>query len=96
MRELNISPFGKRTRGILHRLGAPLKIVSLPCSYNCNESNNIVVAAVRSQSSIIKGQLGSKTTEIMMYSGSSISLVRESVVRELPCDKTQALPQGYN
>ena len=65
-----------------------------PYSYNCNVTNNIVIAAVRSQGSIVKGQLASKTTKILMDSGSSISLVRESIVRYLLCDKTRALDQG--
>lgn len=46
-------------------------------TYMCDTSN-IVVAAVRSQGAVIKGELGNMCVEIMMDSGSSISLVMES------------------
>ena len=85
-------PFGKRARGVPHGLGAPLKIVSPSC-YNCDVSK-LIIAAVRSQGAVVKGGIGSKTTEIMMDSGSSISLVIESLVSDLPHDPSNLLPQG--
>ena len=85
-------PFGKRARGVPHGLGAPLKIVSPSC-YNCDVSK-LIIAAVRSQGAVVKGGIGSKTTEIMMDSGSSISLVIESLVSDLPYDPSNSLHQG--
>ena len=85
-------PFGKRARGVPHGLGAPLNTVSPSC-YNCDVSK-LIIAAVRSQGAVVKGKLGSKTTEIMMDSGSSISLVIEGLVKELPHDQNNALPQN--
>ena len=64
-----------------------------PSCYNCDVSK-LIIAAVRSQGAIVKGRLGSKTTEIMMDSGSSISLVIESLVKDLRHDQNNALPQN--
>ena len=71
--------FGKRTRGVLHGLGMPLKAVSPLCS-SVNSNSSIVVVAVRAQRSIINGVLGGKVVEVMVDSGSSISLVRQNVI----------------
>lgn len=54
--------------------------------------SKLIIAAVRSQGATVKGRLGSKTTEIMVDSGSSISLVIESLVRDLPHDQNNVLP----
>ena len=64
-----------------------------PSCYNCDVSK-LIIAAVRSQGAVVKGKLGSKTTEIMMDSGSSISLVIEGLVKDLPHDQNNALPQN--
>ena len=49
--------------------------------------SKLIIAAVRSQGSIVKGTLGANTTEIMLDSGSSISLVIESLAKDLPYDQ---------
>ena len=46
--------------------------------------SNIVVAAVRSQGAVIKGGLGDRGVDVMMDSGSSISLAMESFVKTVP------------
>jgi len=83
--------FGKRTRGISHGLGTPLKAVSPLCS-SVNSNSSIVVAAVRAQWSIINGILGGKVVEVMVDSGSSVSLVRQSVI--MPNHKVAYPPKG--
>ena len=64
----------------------PLNTVSPIC-----DVSKLIIAAVRSQGSIVKGKLGTNTTEIMMDPGSSISLVIESLAKGLPYDQ---IPQG--
>ena len=49
-------------------------------NYNC-EIPNVVVAAVKSQGAIVKGELGGLCVEVMMDSGSSISLMMESFAK---------------
>ena len=56
-------PLGKRTRDVLHGLGAPLRIVSRLYCYNIN---SLVVAAIGTQGSIITGVLENKLVEIMI------------------------------
>ena len=67
---------GKRTRGTSHGLGAPLETVS---PLYCHNVNSLVVAAIRTQGSIITGVIANKVVEIMIDLGSSISLVRGSL-----------------
>ena len=45
----------------------------------CHNVNSLVVAAIRTQGSIITGVIANKVVEIMIDSGSSISLVRGSL-----------------
>jgi len=59
--------FRKRARGALHRLGVALKAVIPLCS-NVHSCSSVVVAAVRTQGSIINGVLGSKIVEVMVDS----------------------------
>ena len=68
-----------QTGGVSHGLGAPLKVVSPLCS-NVDSYSSVVVAAVRTQGSIINGVLESRVVEVMVDSGSSVSLVRENLV----------------
>ena len=49
-------------------------------NYNCGIPN-VVVAAVKSQGAIVKGELGGLCVEVMMDSGSSISLMMESFAK---------------
>ena len=57
----------------------------------CHDINSLVVAAIRTQGSIITGVLENKLVEIMIDSGSSISLVRGSLTTG---QKLNAAPQG--
>ena len=45
-----------------------------------SRTHNVVVAVVRSQGAIVKGQLGNTCVEVMLDSGSSISLIKESLI----------------
>ena len=74
--------FGKQERGTSIGPGVPPKAVSPSCvhSSNCGVPN-VVVAAVRSQGAIVQGKLGNMCVEIMMDSGSSISLIMENYVK---------------
>ena len=54
--------------------------------------SNVVVAAVRSQGAVIKGKLGNVCVDVMMDSGSSISLVMESFAKNYY--QHQAPPMG--
>ena len=66
----------------------PLKRVS-PLYYH--DVNSSVVAAIRTQGSIITGVVEKKLVEIMIDSGSSISLVRRSVTND---HSLNIAPQG--
>ena len=57
----------------------------------CHDINSLVVAAIRTQGSIITGVLENKLVEIMIDSGSSISLVRGSLTTG---QKLNTAPQG--
>lgn len=82
-------PLGKRWRGTSIGLGAPPTTVSPSCVHNCNcGTPNIVVAAVRSQGAIVKGELGNVCVEVMM---DSISLMMESFAKNY---QNQAAPKG--
>ena len=69
--------FGKWERGASIGMGAPQTTVSPSCvrSFNRCGIPNVVVAAVRSQGAIVSGQLGNMCVEVMLDSGSSISLL---------------------
>ena len=85
-------PFGKWGRGALIGHGAPSTTVSPSSVHNCNcGTPNVVVAAVRSQGAIVKGELGNVCVEVMMDSGSSISLMMESFAKNY---QNQAAPKG--
>ena len=60
--------------------------VSVLANNNNNKCglSNIVVAAVQSQGAVIKGGLGDRGVDVMMDSGSSISLVMESLLKTVP------------
>lgn len=73
-------PGGKRERGIPHGLGTPWKTVGLSGIV----SEHVVVAAIwTSAAAVIKGHLGNKAVDMMLDSGSSISLIHESAVPDL-------------
>ena len=55
--------------------------VSVLANNNKCGLSKIVVAAVRSQGAVVKGGLGDRGVDVMMDSGSSISLVMESFVK---------------
>ena len=63
---------GKRTRGIWYRLEVPLKTASPLCSYNVHslyyshDVNSLVVAAIRTQGSIMTGIVESKLVKTMI------------------------------
>ena len=84
-------PFGKRERGASIGLGAPPTTLSPSLMHNNNCGiPNIVVAAVKSQGAIVKGDLGGLCVKVMMDSGSSISLMMESFAKnyEIPSSIT--------
>ena len=64
--------FGKRQRGASIGVGAPQEAVS-----PCNVANVVVVATVRSSAASFF--LDNKEMDVMLDSGSSISLIQESV-----------------
>ena len=53
----------------------------------------VVVAAVRSSAAVIKGRLAQKEVDMMVDSGSSISLIEESVAKAY-VTKTEVPPKG--
>jgi len=55
--------------------------------------NVVVVAAVRSSAAVVKGFLAQKEVDMMVDSGSSVSLIEESVARAY-VTKTEAPPKG--
>ena len=57
----------------------------------CHDVNSLVVAAIRTQDSIITEVVKNKLVEIMIDSGSSISLVRRSVTTD---HALNTAPQG--
>ena len=57
----------------------------------CHDVNSLVVAAIRTQGSIITGVVENKLVEIMIYSASSISLVRRSITTD---HTLNTAPQG--
>ena len=58
--------------------------VSVLANNNKCGLSKIVVAAVRSQGAVVKGGLGDRGVDVMMDSGSSISLVMESLLKTVP------------
>ena len=76
--ELDISQVSaiRETTGTSNGLEVPPMTVSPSCLQCFSSRNhNIVVAVVRSQGAIVKGQLGNTRVEVMLDSGSSISLI---------------------
>ena len=77
---------GKWTRDTSYGLGAPLKTESFLCNhdahslYYSHDVNSLVVATTRTQRSIITGVVENKLVEIMIDSGSSISLFRGNLI----------------
>ena len=65
--------FGKRQRGAPKREGVPQEAV------NPSAVGNVVVAAVRSSAAFTRGLLDQKEVDMLVDSGSSISLIQESV-----------------
>ena len=63
-----------------------------PLCSNVDSYSSVVVAAVRTQGSIISAVLESRAVEVMVDSGSYVSLVRENLVT--PNHKLAKPPQG--
>ena len=90
-------PFGKRQRGASNGLEAPTTTVSPLSCLQCFSSGtrNVVVAVVRSQlGAIVKGELGNTYVDVMLDSGSSISLIKESLINGYCVN--QDPPEGLN
>ena len=82
--------FGKQERDASIGLGAPPTTVSPSCIRSFMP--NVVVAAVRSQGAIVNGQLGNMHVDVMLDSGSSISLIIESFTNS--SYQNRPAPQG--
>ena len=80
---------GKRQRGTPKGAGVPQELTRPPSSVG----NVVVVAAVRSSAAVIKGFLAQKEVDMMVDSGSSVSLIEESIARAY-VTKTEARPKG--
>ena len=61
-------------RETFHRPGTPRAQVSLP------SVSNVVVAAVRPSAAVLKGRLGDTEVDILLDSGSTVSLVQNSIL----------------
>ena len=59
-----------------------------------SRTHNVVVAVARSQGAIVKGQLGNTCVEVMLDSGSSISLIKESLINGYCMNEDP--PEGLN
>ena len=79
----------KRQRGTPKGAGVPQELTRPPSGVG----NMVVVAAVRSSAAVIKGRLAQKEVDMMVDSGSSISLIEESVAKAY-VTKTEAPPKG--
>lgn len=67
-------PVGKQERGVPSRPRMPHAQVS-PSSVS-----NVVVAAVRPSAAVLKGRLGDTEVDILLDSGSTVSLVQNSIL----------------
>ena len=65
---------GKRERGVPSGPGTPRAQVSPP------SVSNVVVAAVHPSAAVLKGRLGDIEVDILLDSGSTVSLVRNSIL----------------
>ena len=65
---------GKRERGVPSGPGTPRAQVSPP------SVSNVVVAAVRPSAAVLKGRLGDIEVDILLDPGSTVSLVRSSIL----------------
>ena len=67
-----------------------------PSCLQCFSSgtHNVVVAIVRSQGPIVKGELGNTYVDILLVSGSSIFLIKESLINGYCVN--QYPPEGLN
>ena len=77
-------PFGKRQRDAPPGPGAFRKTIGPPIVVN------VVTAAVQSSAAVLRGIVGSREVEMMLDSGSTISLIQESVATGLPAVKQLA------
>ena len=55
--------------------------------------NTVVVATVKSHASSIVGKVGGINSEILLDSGSSVSLLSQALVQKLPATWSRPLPQ---
>ena len=72
----------KRQRGASEGAETPQEPVSPP------NVVSVVVAAVKSNAAITRGMLGKTEVDVMLDSGSSISLIQESIAMELSVERT--------
>ena len=70
---------GKQKRGTQFRPWASLDVLG---PFKAVDAD-VVIAAVRSNTAIIRGQLGSVDMDMMLDSGSSVSLVRKNILSEV-------------
>ena len=73
---------GKRQRGASEGAETPQEPVSPP------NVVSVVVAAIKSNAAITRGMLGKTEVDVMLDSGSSISLIQESIAMELSVKRT--------
>jgi len=55
--------------------------------------NTVVVATVKSHASSIAGKVGGINSEILLDSGSFVSLLSQALVQKLPAKESRPLPQ---
>ena len=81
-------PDGKRQRDVLHGPGAFWKAIGPPSIVN------VVTAAVRSSAAVLRGIIGNTEVEMMLDSGSTVSLIQECIATRLPAVKQLQASNG--
>ena len=81
---------GKRQRGVCEGQQTPLSPIG-PDTHSIQCSDIVTIAAIKSKLAVIPGKLGNAAVEIMLDSGSSVSLVQQQVL-SLACGWTSTKP----
>ena len=81
-------PVGKQQRDVPHGPGVFRKAIGPPSVVN------VVTAAVRSSAAVLRGIIGNTEVEMMLDSGSTVSLIQERIATSLPAVKQLQASNG--
>ena len=81
-------PVRKQQRDVLHGPGAFQKAIGPPSVVN------VVTAAVRSSAAVLTGIIGNTEVQMMVDSGSTVSLIQERIATSLPAVKQLQASNG--